>query len=114
MVKEANALLIQTRTIVLQPGNVDQVLERFTKPGPMDEMPGLIDKTVMVNKRGKESDEVVIMIRWESEEAWKGWEKSPAHIEGHRNSRGKTPPEYVISTTVNMYEVKSVKAGIKP
>ncbi len=104
-------MLIQTRTIVVQSGNADKVIERFTNPGPMDEMPGLIDKTVMVNKRSKENEEVVVMIRWESEEAWKGWEKSPAHIAGHRNKQGQSPPEYVISTTVNMYHVKAVKQG---
>lgn len=106
-------MLIQTRTVVVQKGNADQVVERFSKPGPMDEMPGLIDKSVMVNRKKQEHEEVMVMIRWESVEAWKNWEKSDAHIAGHKQNRGKTPPEYVISTTVNMYEVKSVKEGVR-
>lgn len=104
-------MLIQTRTIVVQPGNADKVVERFSAKGPLDGREGLIDITVMVNKRSKEQEEVVVMIRWESEEAWKNWEKSPEHIAGHRNNKGQSPPEYVISSTVNMYEVKTVKAN---
>ncbi|MHA0856785.1 antibiotic biosynthesis monooxygenase [Paenibacillus sp. CMAA1364] len=104
-------MLIQTRTIHVEKGNVDQVVERFSGEKPVDKMKGLIDRTVMVNRRNKEYEEIIVMIRWESEEAWKNWEKSDVHIQGHRDNRGKTPPEYVISTTVHMYDVKNVKQG---
>lgn len=104
-------MLIQTRTIVVEKGNVDQVVERFSKPGPIDEMEGLLDKTVMVNRKKQEHDEIMVMIRWESVDAWKNWEKSDAHIQGHRENKGKQPPEYVVSSTVNMYEVKAFKEG---
>lgn len=101
-------MLVQTRTIVVEKGNADKVLERFGKESPVDRMEGLIDRTVMVNKRTKEHDEVLVMIRWESEEAWKNWEKSDVHIQGHREKRNTPTPEYVISSSVNMYEVKYV------
>ncbi|MGG1519134.1 antibiotic biosynthesis monooxygenase [Paenibacillus oryzisoli] len=104
-------MLIQQRTIVVQPGNAEKVVERFSKEGPLDGMEGLIDVTVMVNKKNKETEEVVVFIRWESEEAWKNWEKSPAHLEGHRNARGQQPPDYVVSSTVKMFEVKKVRPG---
>ncbi|MNU05682.1 Heme-degrading monooxygenase HmoA [compost metagenome] len=74
-------------------------------------MEGLIDVTVMVNKRSKETEEVVVFIRWESEQAWKNWEKSPEHLAGHRNSKGQERPEYVISSTVSMFDVKKVRPG---
>lgn len=104
-------MLIQMRTIVTEKGFGEQVVERFSQPGPVDAMPGLIDRTVMVNRRTKEHDEVVVMIRWESMEAWKNWEKSDVHIQGHRQNKGKQPPEYVISSTVSMYEVKTHRPG---
>ncbi|QMV39943.1 antibiotic biosynthesis monooxygenase [Cohnella cholangitidis] len=104
-------MLIQTRTIVVEPGNADKVVERFSQEGILDNREGLIDISVMVNKRSKENEEVVVFIRWESEEAWKNWEKSPEHIQGHRDNKGQQPPDYVISTTVNMYEVKKVRKG---
>lgn len=104
-------MLIQTRSMVIEKGHSDKVLERFNRPTPVVDMPGLIDFSVMVNKKSKEHEEVMIMIRWESEEAWKNWEKSDAHIQGHRNKRGQEKPAYLISTTVNMYEVQTVKTG---
>ncbi len=72
----------------MQKGNVDKVVERFSREGILDEREGLIDITVMTNKRSKETEEVVVNICWESEEAWKNWEKSPEYIQGHRDSKG--------------------------
>lgn len=103
-------MLIQTRTITVKKGFSDHVVERFNTPGgPMSEIPGFIDKSVMVKKSRKsdeETEEVLVLIRWESEEAWKTWEKSPAHIEGHRNSRNQEKPEFIVDTTVALYDVK--------
>lgn len=102
-------MLVQTRTITVKQGFSGQVVERFGKPGgPMAEIPGFIDKTVMIKKNRtskEETEEVVVLIRWESEEAWKTWEKSPAHIEGHRNSRNQEKPDFLLDTKVTMYEV---------
>ncbi|MFX3631394.1 MAG: antibiotic biosynthesis monooxygenase [Candidatus Pristimantibacillus sp.] len=106
-------MLIQTRTIVVQKEQVELVLERFSKDSPMDAMDGLIDKTIMVNRKKQEYDEVVVMIRWRSIEDWKNWEKSDVHIQGHRQKRGNPAPDYIISTAVNMYEVKAIKEGAK-
>ncbi|MFA9558357.1 antibiotic biosynthesis monooxygenase [Evansella sp. AB-rgal1] len=99
-------MLIQTRKIVVEKGNSDKVIERFSKPSPIETMEGFIDRTVMVNRKKKENEEVVVMIRWRSLEDWENWEKSDVHIQGHKQNKGKTPPEYVLSTEVNMYEVQ--------
>ncbi|MFV8827710.1 antibiotic biosynthesis monooxygenase [Alkalihalobacterium sp. APHAB7] len=102
-------MVIQTRTITVQPGYSDQVVERFSQDSPIDTMDGLIDRTVMVNRKKKDQEEVIFMVRWESLEAWKNWEKSDVHIQGHKNNKGKTKPEYILDINVNMYEVKAVK-----
>ncbi|WNS45620.1 antibiotic biosynthesis monooxygenase [Paenibacillus sp. MMS20-IR301] len=104
-------MYIQTRSIIVEQGNSATVVERFSKPGAIEEMDGLIDLSVMVNKKAKDQEEVLILIRWESEEAWKNWEKSDAHVQGHKNSRGQEKPAYILSTTVNMYQVQTVKEG---
>lgn len=104
-------MFIQTRSIVVEKGNSAKVIEKFSAPGALEEMEGLIDISVALNKKSKEQEEVLLLIRWESEEAWKNWEKSDAHIQGHRNSRGQEKPAFIISTTVNMYEVQKVKEG---
>lgn len=71
--------------------------------------------SVMVKnaRRNDETEEVIVMIRWDSKEAWKRWETSEVHIEGHRESRGKPTPEHIVSSTHGMYEVKSSK-GPRP
>lgn len=104
-------MMIQTRTFTVEKGNSDKVVERFSAPGALEEMEGLIDISVSVNKKSKEQEEVLVLIRWESEEAWKNWEKSDAHIQGHRNSRGQEKPAYILGVNVNMYDVKTVKNG---
>ena len=105
-------MLIQTRTITVKKGTADLVVERFMGDSPMDTMEGLIDRTVMVNRKKQEDqEEVVVMARWRSVEDWKNWEKSDVHIQGHRQSAGKPKPEYVLNVAVNMYEVKALKEG---
>ncbi|GIQ70520.1 heme-degrading monooxygenase HmoA [Xylanibacillus composti] len=104
-------MFIQIRTITVKEGYAEQVTERFSGDSPMDKMEGLLDRTIMVNRKKQEHEEVVVMVRWESIEAWKNWEKSDVHIQGHRENRGKPKPDYIISTTVNMYEVAAVKPG---
>lgn len=105
-------MFIQLRTIVVEPGNAEQVAERFGQPGHIDTMPGLIDRTVMISRKNKESEEVIAMIRWESEEAWKNWEKDPVHIAGHREKRGESSPSYLISSSVKMYDAKKVQPAV--
>lgn len=103
-------MLIQTRSIVVTKGNADKVVERFSEEGAIDGMPGLLDIAVAVNTRGKE-EEVLIVVRWASKEAWQHWEKSPEHLEGHKQSRGRPTPDFIVSTTVNMYEVRKLRPG---
>lgn len=104
-------MIIQTRTIVVEKGNADKVVERFSREDALESQEGLIDISIMVKMRSKENEEVVVIIRWASEEAWKNWEKSPAHLQGHRDQKGHQPTDYVISYTVTTYEVKKVRKG---
>ncbi|WP_068775990.1 antibiotic biosynthesis monooxygenase [Paenibacillus sp. FJAT-26967] len=104
-------MFIQTRSIVVQKGFADQVVERFSKEGLLDQREGLIDINVMVNRISKENEEVLVMIRWASLEDWKNWEKSPEHIQGHKDKKGQPKPEYMISMNVNSYELKKTKIG---
>ncbi|MDT8859673.1 antibiotic biosynthesis monooxygenase [Alkalihalobacillus sp. MEB130] len=102
-------MFVQVRRIQVTEGNSDQVVERFSKPGIIEEQEGFIDSTIMVKDVRRGEEEVVIQIRWESEEYWKQWEKSEAHIAGHKANLGKPKPEYIIQTDVSKYHVKAVK-----
>jgi len=108
-------MLIETKTIIVKAGTSNLVVERFSKPGPIEEIEGFIDLNVLVKqaKRTDETEEVVVMIRWEDKEAWKRWETSPAHIQGHREKHGKPQPEHIVSSSHGMYEVMASK-GPRP
>lgn len=104
-------MFVMTRTMIVEKGNSDKVLARFSAESPIDQMEGLVDISVMVNRKSREQEEVVVVIRWESQEAWKNWEKSDAHIQGHKNSQEQQPSAFILSTTVNMYDAQVVKKG---
>ena len=99
-------MLLQMRTITVKKGFADQVIERFSRSGLVEQQEGFIDKTVYLNKRpkDKETQEVVIIVRWESVEAWKNWEKSPEHIAGHRAKKDAPKPEYILDVNMTMLE----------
>ncbi|WP_059050559.1 antibiotic biosynthesis monooxygenase [Paenibacillus senegalimassiliensis] len=104
-------MFVMTRTMEVEKGSSEKVLERFHAESPIDQMEGLVDISVLVNRKSTEHEEVVVIIRWESQEAWKNWEKSDAHIQGHKNSRGQQPPSHILSTTVQLYDAEVVKKG---
>lgn len=102
-------MFIMQRKITVQEGYGDQVIERFSKPGIVEEQEGFIETTIMKKKQRRGEEEIVIEIRWESEDLWKQWEKSPAHIAGHKVKRNQPKPEYILNTEVTLYQVKAVK-----
>jgi len=106
-------MFVQMRKMVVAEGNSEKVVERFGGKGLIEQQEGFIDATVMVKKVRRGDEEVVVMIRWESEEYWKQWEKSEAHIAGHKAKLGKPKPDYIINSEGGLYEVKTVKTAEK-
>ncbi|WP_240419753.1 antibiotic biosynthesis monooxygenase family protein [Paenibacillus periandrae] len=105
-------MLIETITIIVKEGTSNKVVDRFSQDGAVEKSPGFVDLSILVKKVRRGDEEVIIMIRWESEEAWKAWETSEVHLEGHRKSRGQPKPEHIISSNHSMYEIRAVKTAI--
>lgn len=106
-------MFVQMRKMVVTEGNSDKVVERFSGEGIIEKQEGYIDTTVMVKKVRRGDEEVIIQVRWESEAHWKQWEKSDAHIAGHKANLGKPKPEYIVSSEGGVYEVAAVKTAAK-
>ncbi|WP_035297221.1 antibiotic biosynthesis monooxygenase family protein [Brevibacillus thermoruber] len=104
-------MFVETKNLIVKEGTSDQVVERFSREGAVEKSEGFVDLSVLVKKSRKGEEEVIVMIRWESVEAWKKWELSEAHLEGHRQARGKPKPDYLISSSHHVYEVKVYKSG---
>ncbi len=68
-----------------------------------------MDLTILEKKVRSGEEEVLILIKWESEEHWKQWEKSDAHIAGHKARIGQPKPDYILSSEAGKYEIKAVK-----
>ncbi len=104
-------VFVETKNLIVKEGTSDKVVERFSREGAVEKSEGFVDLSVLVKKSRKGEEEVIVMIRWESVEAWKKWELSEAHLEGHRQARGKPKPDYLISSSHHVYEVKVYKSG---
>ncbi|WP_040205248.1 antibiotic biosynthesis monooxygenase family protein [Neobacillus jeddahensis] len=101
-------MFYQIKKVVVKEGFSEQVVERFAKRGSiMEQRPGFIDKQVLVKKVRRGDEEVLVVVRWDSEQDWKNWEKSPEHIAGHKQKQGGAKPEYVIESSQDLYEVKA-------
>ena len=106
-------MFVQIRKWTVTEGNSDKILERFRKksgqgPSLIEQREGFIGRELLVKKVTRGEEEVVMIIRWESEEAWKAWEKSPEHIAGHKakiKEHGGKPPQqdYVIKREHGKY-----------
>lgn len=79
----------------------------------IEKQEGFIELSVMVKKVRRGDEEVIILIHGKSEDYWKMWEKSEAHIAGHKAKLGKPKPEYIISSEGGLYDVKVSKKEIE-
>lgn len=107
-------MFIQTKTLQVEEGYGDKMVEKFAAEGIIEQQPGFLDLTVLKKKQRKGPEEIIVMIRWESEEAWKTWEKSDIHIAGHRANRGKPKPSFIIESNQNVYHVLGSKSYVEP
>lgn len=108
-------MFVQIRKWIVTEGNADKIIERFSKktgqgPSMLEQREGFIGRELLVKNVRRGEEEVVMIIRWESEDAWKAWEKSPEHIAGHKakikEHGGKPPkPDFVISMEHGNYTV---------
>lgn len=107
-------MFIQLKTITVTEGNAEKMVERFAGEGIIEQQPGFIDLSVLQKKQRKGDEEVLVMIRWESENAWKAWETSDVHLAGHRANRGKPAPSYIIDSRQELYHMLSQKKYFDP
>lgn len=108
-------MFIQIQKWTVTEGNADKIIERFKKkpdqgPSLIEQREGFLSRELLVKNVRRGEEEVLMLVRWESEEAWKSWEKSPEHIAGHKRkikeNGGKPPkPEYVIAREHSNYTV---------
>ncbi|WP_417898764.1 antibiotic biosynthesis monooxygenase [Bacillus haimaensis] len=107
-------MFIQLKTIKVKEGHADKMVERFAGEGIIEEQPGFLEMNVLKKKQRSGDEEVIVMIRWESEEAWKAWETSEVHLAGHRANRGVPKPGFILDSRQDVYHVQGQKQYREP
>ncbi|WAA08771.1 antibiotic biosynthesis monooxygenase [Fervidibacillus albus] len=106
-------MFIVTRKMTVKEGYAEQVANNFNPPSVLLEQDGFVDIKILVKQVRRGEEEVLILITWESEQHWKNWEKSDAHIAQHRKKRNEPKPDYLINFEVARYELKGVKKAVQ-
>ncbi|MCM3490973.1 antibiotic biosynthesis monooxygenase [Alkalihalophilus marmarensis] len=107
-------MFVQVKALVVEEGYADKMVEKFATEGIIEEQPGFLDLTVLQKKKRRGNEEVMVLIRWESEEAWKAWETSEVHLAGHRANRGKPKPAFILEGGQDVYHVIGTKEYTEP
>lgn len=94
-------MFVEMRTITVKPRTAQLFAETFQGKSAMSDMEGFIEKKILVRLNSKEEEKVIVSFHWESEEAYKGWKKSPIHIAGHRTKREK--PDYILDYQIETF-----------
>lgn len=102
-------MFYQVKQLTVKEGTSELVVQRFSGKGLIDQQPGFLSKEVLVKKVRRGEETVLVLIKWQSEQAWKDWEKSPEHIAGHKKKaiEGTSKPDYILTGTQDIYYVKS-------
>ncbi len=99
-------MFIEMKTIVTKAGFGEKIVQKFSGKSKIQEMDGFIEMSVLKRVRKTEEEEIIVEIRWESQEAFTAWKKSDTHKAGHAN---KEKADFIISGKVEMYNVENTK-----
>lgn len=103
------------KTLVVEEGYSEAMVEKFAAEGIIEEQPGFIDLSVVKKRKKKQgNEELLVLIRWESEADWQAWETCDVHLAGHRANRGKPKPSYILDGTQYVYHQIGYKSYRKP
>lgn len=105
-------MIIEMKKWTVKEGHSKDILKKFeerkAKPSIMEQQPGFLGREALMKKTTRGDEQVIMMVRWESEDALKAWKKSPEHIAGHKakiasGNPKREQPEYIISVEHELY-----------
>lgn len=95
-------MFIEMKKFTVKKGFSDEIIKKFSEKKPVGKIDGVVDFTIMKKLKSDETEEVIIEMRWENQEYFTNWKKSPAHKAGHAN-RVKEKPEFIVDVKMELY-----------
>lgn len=96
-------MIIVTNTSQIVKGSGDKLVERFDRIGKVEQMEGFLGLEVLWTQNLKEYDEVAVVTRWTSKDAFQAWTKSEAFRESHKH---RNIPDYILDNKITFQEIK--------
>lgn len=103
-------MYIVTNVSKIEKGEAYKLIDRFDKVGQVETMKGFLGLEVLSGEKIEDYDEVAVVTRWDSEEAFLGWMESDAFKAAHQYKGGK--PEYIMSNRISYQQVKITRDPI--
>lgn len=104
-------MYVIVRTMKVKKGYEQEILERFLKPGLIENFKGFVKSELYVDRINREYDLFKQHIYWEDKKAFFVWEGSPEHIAMHKdkNHSHNQKPEYILESSREAYDLIASK-----
>lgn len=95
-------MFAEIKRFTVKKGFADQIMNKFQGSKAVEAMEGFVDLSVMKSIKNADTEEVMVELRWENQEAYKNWKKSDTHKAGHTGGQ-KEKPEYMLDVKLELY-----------
>ena len=96
-------MFILVRKLSIARGFSEAAVNKIKTSTLLPLQPGFHSVETYVRSVNKDSEEMLVLVKWDSKKDWQNWEKSDAHKAGHRVK--KEQPEYILGMEMNYYEI---------
>ena len=98
-------MYIESKTFLVKQGFGEQLLKKFSGNGPISQAEGFVELNVLRNIKKGDTEEIIVLTKWESQAAYTNWKKSDTHKAGHQSSTQKRP-EHILDVKMGVYAVE--------
>jgi len=95
-------MFILVRKLSIVRGFSEAAVNKIKTNPLLPQQPGFHSVETYIRSVNKESEEVLVLVKWDSKKDWQNWENSDAHKAGDRGK--KEQPEYILGMEMNHYE----------
>lgn len=95
-------MFIQIKRIAVKKGFADEVIKKFSTSTTVERINGFAGLTIMKNVKESDTEEIMVELRWKTQDDYKNWKSSDEHKSSHANIKNEKP-EFIIDVKVDLY-----------